>query len=298
MTSMNVSVVIPAFNRPRKLKRAVESVFAQTCRSFELFVVDDASTADLSTVQSTVEKAGHRWIRLPENFGPAAARNAGAAASTGEWIAFLDSDDRWLPEKLERQLAWHEVHSGFEISQCEEAWIRNGEPVYKPKRLHQPSTGRIFDKCVELCCISPSSVMMSRKLWAESGGFDERFRVCEDYELWLRIALNREVGLVPGKFVEKYGGHDDQLSSSVEAIDRWRVLALLENLDRTTGDDRKTVLAGIVTKAGILEAGARKRGLPEEEFYREIRGWAEAGEGSPAAMFADGLTANLAYPEK
>ncbi|NNE93034.1 MAG: glycosyltransferase family 2 protein [Verrucomicrobiales bacterium] len=259
-----VAVVIPAFGRPRRLRQAVESVLNQEETDFQLVVVDDASPLDfgLSDVREFVERAGHRWIVHSENRGPAASRNTGAAATSAEWIAFLDSDDTWEPRKLAAQLEWHREHPDFQISQCEEGWIRKGKPADKPTHLQQPDSGRIFSESTRRCCISPSAVLMSRDLWNEAGGFDEWFRVCEDYELWLRITARHPVGFVPGKWVTKFGGASDQLTASVpHGIDRWRIAALLKFLETGNPDGAQfdATISALLEKAAIIG----KKGFPE-----------------------------------
>lgn len=259
-----VTVIIPVWNRSVMLCRAVESVLAQSFQGFELVVVDDASAEDLSEVRCLVEGKGHHWLQMEKNVGPAAARNAGAKLAKNEWLSFLDSDDVWAPDKLQSQVEWHERHPAFEISQCEEAWVRKGRPVQKKSYQEQPQ-GWIFEDCVKACCISPSCVMMSRRLWQQSGGFDERYRVCEDYELWLRTALYNPVGLVrshAGPLVTRHGGHEDQLSFAVEAMDRFRVLALLELMEKNElmEKQKQVIEQGVLKRAEVLGKGARKRG--------------------------------------
>ncbi len=270
-----ISIVIPAFNRHERLRRAIESVLSQTGEDFKLVVVDDASDEDLSVLREKVEEMGHSWLRLRENMGPGAARNRGANAVDTEWIAFLDSDDEWMPEKLVRQREWHKANPTFRISQVQEEWMRNGALVSKPEQWRQKG-GDLFSVSVERCAIGPSCVMMRRDLWKETGGFDERYRVCEDYELWLRITRAEPVGLVPGPaLVRKHGGHVDQLSTSVPALDRFRLVALADLLEKgeLTEDQVSLVRNQIGAKARILEAGARKRGAQRRvEFYGRIAG--------------------------
>jgi len=276
---MMIGVVIPVFNRSLRLQRAIRSVLGQTYRNFELVVVDDASTIDLASARKLVETSGHRWLSFEKNSGPAAARNAGVGAlsQSVKWIAFLDSDDEWLPDKLERQGAWLREHPESKIFQCQETWIRNGSPARRPKRLLEPE-GDIFADCVERCCISPSSVVMERDLFDSVGGFDIRYRVCEDYQLWLRIARQHSVGLLRDPLVIKNGGDADQLTATVQAFDRWRLLALLELLpDANT--HRKMVLRGISDKARILERGAHRHAdAAVATRYAIIAEWADASD--------------------
>lgn len=268
-----IAVIIPAFGRADQLMKAVESVLSQSYTAFSLNIVDDASGEDLSLVRSRVEGSGHHWFGRDRNGGPAAARNDGAAAVDSKWIAFLDSDDEWLPDKLERQMQWHRENPDSRISQVHEGWFRHGDRVKKPNHWKQCG-GELFAESVERCAIGPSCVMLRRDLWDESGGFDERYRVCEDYELWLRIACREEVGLVPGgELVRKHGGHSDQLSTAVPALDRYRVAALAEILAGGTlsEEQERLVEHGIRSKAAVLAAGAEKRGSHERAaYYREL----------------------------
>jgi len=278
MTS--VAVVIPVFNRAQILPRAIGSVLAQTCKPAEFVVVDDGSDEDPGSCRQRMEEAGYRWLSLDRNQGVAAARNAGAAATSSEWIAFLDSDDEWAPEKLERQLAWHERNPEVRISQTRERWVRNEMPVAKPVHW-EPLEEGVVRASRRRCMIGPSCVMIRRDLWDESGGFDERFRVCEDFELWLRITASNRVGLVDGEaLVTKFGGHKDQLSLTTSALDRHRIVALLEFLclRDMREDDRTDIIEVIREKAVIVAQGAGKRGdRVRESFYRSLAEFDPAG---------------------
>lgn len=268
-----ISVVIPAFGRAAQLERAIDSLLSQTSTEFRIVVVDDASAGGLVAAREKIESLGHIWIAREENSGPAAARNDGASATDLKWIAFLDSDDEWLPKKLEKQIGWHSMNPDCRISQVHEEWVRNGEVVKKPPHWEQRE-GDLFSDSVERCSIGPSCVMIRRDLWNESGGFDESFRVCEDYELWLRITRSERVGLVPGPaLVRKRGGHPDQLSTTVPALDRFRIAALWKLLKSGSLSEGKqqVVEQGIWRKAGILASGAEKRGFHDRAaYYRKV----------------------------
>lgn len=254
-----ISVIIPVHNRAEMLGNAVESVLSQTYRNFELIVVDDGSTEDLSYVKKLVASSGNKMIRI-EHAGVAAARNQGVKLSSGEWLSFLDSDDIWLPHKLQQQIDFHESNPNIVVSQCAENWFRHGRRVNKPEKHHLAS-GKIFSRSVEHCCISSSSVMISREIFEEFCGFDSRYPVCEDYDLWLRLTLCHEVGAITEPLVDKFGGHDDQLSKSLPAMDRYRLFSLLSLLVTATLSDSEQAL--VVTSAKkrteILLSGARKR---------------------------------------
>lgn len=272
-TMPTVAVVIPSCNRCRLLLQAMESIAIQTRRPDEVVIVDDASTVDMSECRVLAGEFGFKWCSLPANQGPAAARNRGVEATTADWLCFLDSDDEWLPEKLSRQLSWHEQHPDSRISQVHESWHRKGEEVKKPSHWEQRG-GDLFAASIERCSIGPSCVMLSRELWNETGGFDENFRVCEDYELWLRISSQALIGLVDsGPLVRKHAGHDDQLSAVTPAMDRFRVHALMKAFAEGSYSETQMEMfaEGIRGKAVILAGGAEKRGFRERaDFYRRV----------------------------
>ena len=262
-----VSVVIPTHNRAWCLDRAVESVLAQTFRDLELIVVDDGSEDDTARLLAGYAEAV-RVIRQP-NRGVSAARNAGIRASRGPWIALLDSDDHWLPEKLAVQLDWLDAHPDYCICQTEETWIRSGRRV-NPKKRHRKHGGFIFERCLPLCLVSPSAVMMARGLLEEVGGFDEELPACEDYDLWLRIACRHPIGLVDQPLIVKTGGHADQLSQAPE-LDKYRIRALAKilNSGSLAAGQYEAALKMLAAKVKVYAGGCRKRGRAGEALQLE-----------------------------
>ncbi len=259
---MDISVIIPSYNRAPLLARAIESVLAQTLSPCEIIVVDDGSsdgTAEL--VSNNFPQC--RYIQQP-NSGVSSARNRGIAASSGEWLAFLDSDDEWLPTKLAAQKSTLESEPNHLICHTKEIWIRNGKRVNAMKK-HQKSGGWIFLNCLPLCIISPSAVIIHRSLLEEVGTFDEALPVCEDYDLWLRICNHNPVVFVTEPQIIKYGGHEDQLSRSEWGMDRFRVEALEKIISsgRLKPDDRQAAIETLLAKSAILANGAKKRGNSE-----------------------------------
>lgn len=253
--------------------RAMESIAGQTRSPDQVVIVDDASTEEMSKSLELAAELGFEWRQLSSNRGPAAARNAGVAATSSDWVCFLDSDDEWLPDKLAEQSRWNDEHPEFSISQVHESWRRNGAVVKKPRHWEQDG-GDLFAASIERCSIGPSCVMLSRRLWDDFGGFDEDFRVCEDYELWLRVCSQTEIGLVDSEpLVRKHAGHEDQLSVVTPAMDRFRVHALIKaHFDSGYSEKQKKMIAqGICEKSIILADGAAKRGsLERSKFYREV----------------------------
>lgn len=215
------------------------------------------------------------------NRGVAAARNLGVAHSRGEAIAFLDSDDLWLPGKLAAQVAFFAAHPEAQICQTDEIWMRNGVRV-NPCAHHRKPGGDIFAASLRLCVVSPSAVMLRRSLFARHGGFDEGLPACEDYDLWLRIARDTPVWLIERPLVIKRGGHADQLSRRFWGMDRFRVAALVRLLaeGHLTAAQRAAASRVLGEKCRILVQGATRRGrLDEAARYRAL-----AAEGCGAEL--------------
>lgn len=272
-----LSVVIPVFNRRELLRRAIQSVLKQTFKDFELIVVDDGSTDGVEGLDE-LREPGVKFLRLEENGGVSRARNRGVELSGGEWICFLDSDDLWMPRKLEKQVRWTKSNPDFRILQSKEIWIRNGKRV-NPPSTHEKSAGDLFEASLDRCMITPSSVMMQRSLFEECGRFDESLPACEDYDLWLRISCRYPVGLVNEYLLYRYGGHPDQLSSSVMGLDRFRIKSLLRLLTHEELSEKQRELARktLVKKAQIVANGYMKRGNLEnyERFQSVVKAWSE-----------------------
>jgi glycosyltransferase involved in cell wall biosynthesis len=257
---------------------AVASVQAQTWQGFELIVVDDGST---DATRQSLEAFGPelRLLSFPRRRGVSAARNLGMKAARGEWLAFLDSDDLWLPEKLERQVGFLEEHPETLICQTEEIWVRRGRPV-NPPQTHRKAGGWIFLRSLERCLISPSAVVLHQRLVDEAGGFDEDLPAAEDYDLWLRLSWRYPVGLVPEPLVVKRGGHPDQLSGQW-GLDRWRIRALNKLLAEPglPPDYRQAARHTLARKCAIYAQGCDKRGKgTEARFYRQMGLAGEAGQ--------------------
>jgi GT2 family glycosyltransferase len=262
-----VSVIIPTYNRWPMLSDAIGSVLGQSYQGFEIIVVDDGSQD--KSLQSLEGYGSALRVISQSRRGVAAARNLGARWSRGSYLAFLDSDDLWQPRKLAVQVAFMKERSEVQICQTEEIWIRRGVRV-NPKKRHGKPSGDIFRASLDLCLVSPSAVMMTRELFDRVGGFDESFTVCEDYDLWLRVAVDTAVPLIRAPLVVKRAGHEDQLSRSTWGLDRFRVLALQKLLrSGLRGEQRIWAIEALADKVAVLARGARKRGKEGEALGYE-----------------------------
>lgn len=272
-----VSVIIPTYNRAQMLRQAVESVLEQDYPCTEILVIDDGSVDDTPMVLADYEDR-IRFFRQ-ENTGVSAARNLGIRASRGELIAFLDSDDYWLSEKLTTQVDWFLRHPEAMICQTEEIWIRNGRRV-NPRQKHRKRAGDIFIASLSLCLVSPSAVMLRRNLLDETGLFDPELPACEDYDLWLRVSSRYQVGLIEKPLLIRRAGHPGQLSAA-PGLDRYRIHAIRNILD--TGDlsraQREAAISTLEDKCAIYAAGCEKRGRHEEAArYQMIADAAKQGK--------------------
>jgi len=258
-----VSVIIPTYNRASWLRGAIDSVLDQTFADFELIVVDDGSTDNTKEIVADYgDKI--RYFYQP-NKGPSAARNTGIGQAKADLICFLDSDDRWIKNKLQTQVEFIRQNPLTKISYTNEIWIRNGKRVNQ-KKVHQKYSGWIYQKCLPLCIISPSSVMIHRDVFDKVGLFDENLLVCEDYDLWLRISCRYPIFFIDQSLIIKNGGHKDQLSHRFWGMDRFRVKALEKILQENilSDQDRQATIEMLKKKCTILANGYFKRGKLEE----------------------------------
>ena len=262
-----VSVILPTYNRGWILKEAIDSVLAQDFRDFELIVVDDGSTDNTRQILDSYHQ-DLMVVRQP-NRGVSAARNRGIAAAGGGLIAFLDSDDLWLPRKLSNQVVFFNSNPEAVINQTEEIWIRNGVRVNPKTRHHKPS-GMIFEPSLALCLVSPSAVMIKRSLFDEVGLFDEDLPACEDYDLWLRISWRYPVHLIETPLIIKRGGHADQLSKA-PGLDKFRIQALKNIIEsgHLEAESYQAAVRALQEKCAIFAGGCRKRGKDAEADYFE-----------------------------
>ena len=258
----NIDVIIPTYNRRLTLRRAIDSVLTQSLKPAEIIIVDDGST-DGTQEFISINYPDITYIKS-RNMGVSAARNLGIRHSQSDWLAFLDSDDEWLPKKLEKQSAAISNQNEFKLVHCDEIWFRNGTRV-NSKVKHQKFGGNIFEKCLALCVISPSAAIIHRALFNELGLFNENLPACEDYDLWLRICALYPVLYVDVPLLIKHGGHEDQLSRKHWGMDRFRVEALRKILQSEVLNESQELAAieTLIQKCNILISGAGKRGNQE-----------------------------------
>jgi glycosyltransferase involved in cell wall biosynthesis len=281
-----ISVIIPTYNRRRLLEQALGSVLDQTLSPAEIIVADDGSSDGTPAWLAARAAENPRLRHLPlEHRGcPGRARNAGARAARGKYLAFLDSDDLWEPRKLARQLAFFAVHPHLGICHTRERWLRRGREVSQAGQRHRRS-GDIFRVALKKCVIGPSTVMLKRSLFEELGGFREDLEIAEDYELWVRLCAREQVGYIDEPLTLKRAGHGGQLSEKYSQIEIFRLRALKDLLEGgwfTEEGQRRAAAAELARKCRIYAAGCRRRGrLAEARRYAALAAH-YAGRARPA----------------
>ncbi|MBK7916671.1 MAG: glycosyltransferase [Chloroflexi bacterium] len=204
--SLPVSVILPTYNRAQLLPRAVSSVLEQSFTEFELIVVDDASEDDTQAVVTAVADKRVRYVRLTHNSGVAAARNAGIAASMGQFFAFQDSDDVWHPHKLTRQMqAWQEGKKTTGSPELAVIYTQFWRQKGAHRTLFPPATSRLGKDFLDRLLWQNLVTTQAALVWGDAlravGGFDEELPCLVDWELWLRLATQYSFYFLPEPLV-------------------------------------------------------------------------------------------------
>ncbi|RPI03822.1 MAG: glycosyltransferase [Calditrichaeota bacterium] len=223
---MQISVIIPTFNRIDLVCEAIKSVLNQKYPVDDILVIDDGSTD--GTVDRLVHFSSAIRVFTQKNLGVSKARNRGISLAKHDWLAFLDSDDLWKPAKLTRQKQALLENPDMRFCYTNEEWRKNGLWMNQKKR-HQKRSGWIYEECLPLCIISPSSALIHRSVFDQVGVFNPNLPACEDYELWLRICSRMPVLYLDEKLIIKRAGDWDQLSQQ-HSLDKFRIISLRERL--------------------------------------------------------------------
>ena len=226
--SFRLSVIIPTYNRAAMVRAAVDSALRQSVPPHEVLVCDDGSTdntlALLRTVFADAPKV--KVLSLPHSGLPAAARNAGIAAASGEWLGFLDSDDVWLPEKTARQWAAIQAHPAIGLV-CANAFVAGHgfDPHLRPTLLRHVPPGEVtLARLLEENVVITSSALVKRTLLVAVGAFSARqeLRSVEDYELWLRMATLAPVHYLGDPLIIYQDDSDDSVRRGDTPSFHWR----------------------------------------------------------------------------
>ena len=256
---INVSVIIPTYNRVKFLPACINSVLKQSIPVEEIILVDNNSSD--GTVNYIRDKFKMVRVLIEKNKGVSFARNLGILNSKNNWVAFLDSDDEWMPDKIQKQIELiKRLNYKVNFIHTNEKWVRNNI-ILNQKKKHAKKGGYIFQDCLDICKISPSSTLIKKSLFDQYGLFNTKFKVCEDYELWLRFTSKIEIGYINEVLIKKNGGHNDQLSKKYWGIDRYRIKALEKLIvtNNLTIEYKVMAVKKLIEKINILILGAINR---------------------------------------
>jgi glycosyltransferase involved in cell wall biosynthesis len=245
-----VSIIIPTYNREHLLGRAIHSVLAQTYLEFELIIVDDGSTDNTERLVKSFNSEKIKYIQYRENKGIVAARNTGIQSAKGDYIAFLDSDDKWMPEKLERQMRIFEkappevgiVYTGFVI-------IRNNKKKYVLSGGITSKDGDVFSNLLKGDFVLPSATLVKGECFKRAGMFDERFSPIEDSELFLRMSRYYQFKCINEPLVIYYPQPDSISANKSARIKPYRLI--LETYFEDLKQDKR-ILASYYVRLGNL----------------------------------------------
>ncbi len=271
MPSPLISVIIPVYNRFEMAKEAVSSVIGQSYRNIEVIVVDDGSI-DMTPVIEAYFRDDQRvkYIRINHSGMPGFVRNKGVEISSGKYLAFLDSDDLWMENKLEKQIKTLNSNSKYKVVHSREAWIRNGKTVSQAGFNHK-RFGNIFSDALAKCIIGPSTVLLEKNLYLSLGGFRNDLEIAEDYELWLRLTNSNDVAYIDEALITKRAGHIGQLSEKYGQIEIFRIRGLKELVEQHYFklENQKLAELELSKKCRIYAAGCRKRNKVDEAKLHE-----------------------------
>ncbi|MCP4653650.1 MAG: glycosyltransferase [Candidatus Omnitrophica bacterium] len=263
------SVIIPTFNRGDFLKIAIDSLLSQDFSDFELIIVDDGSNDNTDQIIKDLTDPRIRYIKQNHR-GVSGARNNGLKQASGEFICFLDSDDRFSKDKLLLTHKFIKNNQKYKVFHTKEIWYRNGS-LLNQKARHKNPHGFAFAKIAKLCCISISTIAIEKNVFNQVGTFDETMPACEDYDFLLRITAAMPVFLIPKALTIKEGGHSDQQSKKFKAMDKFRIYALEKILPSLSGDNYKIAHQELKNKCTIYLKGAVKRDRSSEiEYYQQL----------------------------
>lgn len=260
-----VSVIIPTYNGSRFIRETIQSVLDQTYNNLEIMVVDDGSTDDTSLIVKSITDQRITYIQQ-KNAGVSPARNHGIAVSKGDYIAFLDHDDVWLPCKLEKQLSLFEQNPKVALIYSD-VFIINENNFIIGKYSHKIKffRGRIFKELFSSCFITILTVVIKKSVFLEVGPFLP-YKICEDYDLLLKCAAEYPIDYIDEPLA-KYRVHgsnysknyETEINECIEIFDFWR------NQKNINGYDINTLISNAITNTYY---NALKNAIKRRKDYR------------------------------
>lgn len=256
----NISIIIPTYNRAYCILDSINSVLNQTYPYFELLIIDDGSTDNTEDIVRDIEDERVKYYKTPQNSGPAAARNYGVALAQYDYIAFQDSDDEWLAEKLDKQIRLITENPIYGLVYCQmKCPLTQEDYVLVPGDSipHEQKMGYIYDYLLKKNYISTQTMLIKKQYYMENGGFDESLKALEDWDMVLGISKNNQIGYVDETLLIHPIDNADRLSLNGTAYyeSRCKMLGKYKN-DMIEKGVINDVMEDILNKAnedGILE---------------------------------------------
>jgi len=266
-----VSVIIPTYNRRNLLGRAINSVLNQNYQDFELIIVDDGSTDNTVKLVKSFNYEIIKYIRHDKNRGVSAARNTGIRVAKGDYIAFQDSDDEWMPEKLERQIRAFETASPvIGIVYTGRYRIINNQKDYAPPTKLTPRDGDLSCRLLRAPWMPPQATLVKRECFKRVGMFNERFRALGDWELFLRMSKYYQFKFIDEPLVILYR-QPDSITENQSALIKASKQILEAFFDDFEKD--KTVLARRYFSLGHLLCSIGKLSEGRDYFVRSVKAY-------------------------
>ncbi len=217
--SPRVSIIIPTYNRSSLVEKAIRSVLEQTYQDFEIIVIDDASSDNTSDVVTEFDDARIKYIKLQKNGGQCFARNEGIKISSGKFIAFLDDDDEWLPEKLEYQLsAFEDGPENLGVVTCDALWLNDGSGAISAPGLCRELRGNVYDELIRHGGIYMVTMMVKKKCFDDVGLLDERVYRLEDFELAIRLSKKYNFGYIDHPLVIVHSHGNTHITKNIDLM--------------------------------------------------------------------------------
>lgn len=226
---MKVSVIVPTYNRAHIITEAIDSILNQTFKDFELIIVDNYSSDNTESVVKSYSDKRIRYFKNQNNGLVSINRNYGIKKSCGEYIAFLDDDDLWLPEKLEKQVELLDLNKELGLVYSDIYIIGSNGDLRENTYFHRikPTRGNAFNELLQGNFIPMLTVVIRREVLDKVGGFNPRYKICQDYDLWLRIAEHYPVDFIEDPLA-KYRVHSESSSQKNTALSYREGLQIIE----------------------------------------------------------------------
>lgn len=271
-----VSIVIPTYNRSELLRKAVESLQAQTYQSIEIIIVDDCSSDDTEETVKNMKDKRIRYIKHERNKGGSEARNTGIKQANGRFVGFLDSDDQWLPEKLEKQLSVFKqnpfagvVYTGVNV-------VKGGEVIETVTPQHK---GNLLKMLLERNCLNTtSSILVKKELLDEVGGFDGALPSCQDWDLYLRLARISNFDFVKDPLVLFFEHDGERITTNKRASAQGHMQIFQKYKELARKQDARTFqqfisyISKIIIKIGIGSQNEEAMKMARKVSFEGING--------------------------